>query len=286
VIEIWENKMIKKLKITILCENRVTNPQLVAEQGLSLLIETPGGKILFDTGQTDTVVHNAKSLKLKLNEVTKIVLSHGHFDMAGGLPQLLREISKPKIYCHPNLFNKKFKLRDNERIDIGVPWEKSDIEELGANFILKTRPLEILPDAVITGEIPRLTSYESINEIYQEQILESYIHDELHDDIALILKTQKGLILLLGCGHSGAINTIKYAMRLTGENRIHLVMGGMHLQQASDKRITEVVNNLISLEPDYIAPLHCCGFRCINQFYNQIKNRTLLFNVGDSFSFN
>jgi len=278
--------MIKKLRITILCENRVTNPQLVAEQGLSLLIEMPEGKILFDTGQTDTVVRNAKSLNLKLNEVTKIALSHGHFDMTGGLPHLLREISHPQIYCHPNLFNKKFKLRDNERIDIGVPWEKSDLEELGANFILKARPLEILPDALITGEIPLLTSYESIDEIYQEQILESYIHDELHDDMALILKTKKGLILLLGCGHSGVLNTIKYAMRLTGENRIHLVMGGMHLQQATDKKIEKVVNNLMNLKPDYVAPLHCCGFRCINQLYNQIKNRTLLYNVGDSFSLN
>jgi 7,8-dihydropterin-6-yl-methyl-4-(beta-D-ribofuranosyl)aminobenzene 5'-phosphate synthase len=278
--------MIKKLKITILCENRVTDPQLVAEQGLSLLIEMPNGKILFDTGQTDTVVRNAKSLKFKLKQVTKIVLSHGHFDMTGGLPHLLREIPNPQIYCHPNLFNKKFKLRDNERIDIGVPWEKSELEELGANFILKARPLEILPDTFITGEIPRLTSYESIDEIYQEQILESYIHDELHDDMALILKTKKGLIILLGCGHSGVLNTIKYAMRLTGENRIHLVLGGMHLQQASDKRIEEVVKNLMNLKPDYVAPLHCCGFRCINQLYNQTKSRTLLYNVGDSFSLN
>jgi 7,8-dihydropterin-6-yl-methyl-4-(beta-D-ribofuranosyl)aminobenzene 5'-phosphate synthase len=278
--------MLKQVKITILCENRVTNPHLVAEQGLSLLVETPAGKLLFDTGQTNTVVNNSKSLEIKLNEISKIVLSHGHFDMTGGLPHLLKEIKAPEIYCHPNLFNKKFKLRDNERIDIGVRWEKSELEELGAKFILKTRPIEIFPDVWLSGEIPRLTSFEYIDEIYQEQILESYIHDELNDDMALIIKTKKGLIVLLGCGHSGPLNTVKHAMRLMGENRIHLVMGGMHLQQALDQKIEQVVVNLVRLAPDYIAPLHCCGFRCINQFYNQLKNRILLFNVGDNFLLN
>jgi 7,8-dihydropterin-6-yl-methyl-4-(beta-D-ribofuranosyl)aminobenzene 5'-phosphate synthase len=278
--------MLKNLKITILCENRVTNPQLIAEQGLSLLIETPSGSVLFDTGQTDTVVQNAKSLQIKLDEIKNIVLSHGHFDMTGGLPHLLQEIHEPNIYCHPNLFNKKFKLRDQERIDIGVPWEKSELEDMGAKFTLKTRPIEILPDVWISGEIPRLTSYEFIDEVYQEQILESFIHDELHDDMALIIKSQKGLIVLLGCGHSGPLNSVKHAMRLMGENRLHLVMGGMHLHQAPDEKIDAVVTNMVHLEPDFIAPLHCCGFRCINQFYTQLRNRILLFNVGDIFELN
>jgi 7,8-dihydropterin-6-yl-methyl-4-(beta-D-ribofuranosyl)aminobenzene 5'-phosphate synthase len=278
--------MISQLKLTILCENRVTDPNLIAEQGLSILIETPAGTILFNSGQTDVILRNAKALKIDLSSLQKIVLSHGHFDMAGGLPFLIEEIGQIDVYCHPNLFNKKYRIIDDERIDIGIPWEKSDLEELGANFILKSHPKEIIPDIWISGEIPRLTDYEYIDETYQERILESFIHDQLNDDMSLIINTLKGLIILLGCGHAGPVNTIKHAMRVSGENKIYAVVGGMHLHQAPLEKIQKIVKNLINLNPEYIIPLHCCGFRCINLLFNQLKDRILLFNVGSTFTLN
>jgi 7,8-dihydropterin-6-yl-methyl-4-(beta-D-ribofuranosyl)aminobenzene 5'-phosphate synthase len=276
--------MLTNVKLTILCENRVVNPKLIAEQGLSILVEIPRYKVLFDTGQTDTVIHNSKMLQLNLNELDKIVLSHGHFDMTGGLIPLLKEIGPTEIYCHPNIFHKKFKIIDKERVEIGVPWEKSEIEDLGAKFMLKSQPKEILPDVWISGEIPRLTAYEKIDEEYQEHVLESYVHDEIHDDMALILKTTKGLIILMGCGHAGPVNTVKHAMRILGENRVHLIMGGMHLQSAINEKIIQIVEHLIQLKPDFIAPLHCCGFRCINFLFNHLKGKIRLMNVGDRFA--
>ncbi len=276
--------MLSDVKLTILCENRVVNPKLVAEQGLSILVEMPEYKVLFDTGQTDTVIHNSKMLQLDLSELDKIVLSHGHYDMTGGLLTLLKEIGQTDIYCHPNIFHKKFKIIEKERVEIGVPWEKSELEELGAKFLLKSQPKEILPDVWISGEIPRLTDYEKIDEEYQEHVLESYIHDEIHDDMALILRTTKGLIILMGCGHAGPVNTVKHAMRILGDNRIHLIIGGMHLQTATDQKVSEIVNHLIQLKPDFMAPLHCCGFRCINYLFNHLKAKIKLMNVGDQFS--
>jgi len=148
---------------------------------------------------------------------------------------------------------------------------------------LKSKPKEILPDIWISGEIPRLTEYETIDETYQEQVLESYIHDEIHDDMALIIKTVQGLIILLGCGHAGPVNTVKHAMRSLNENRIHLVMGGMHLHSASDDKIARITSHLVELQPHFIAPLHCCGFRCINMLFNQLRDSIKLFNVGDHY---
>ncbi len=276
--------MLSDLKLTVLCENRVKDPKLIAEQGLSILVETPETHILFDSGQTDTILKNAQTLNIDLSKVQKVVLSHGHYDMVGGLYYLIKKIGSLDIYCHPNLFNKKFKITDKGRADIGVPWEKSDLEKFGANFILKTRPVEIMKDVWISGEIPRLTSYEYIDEAYQERVLESYIHDEIHDDMVLIMNTSKGLVVLLGCGHAGPVNSIKHAMRITGVNKLHAVVGGMHLHQAPYEKIKKIVTHLIKLNPDYFIPLHCCGFRSINLLYNQLKNRVLLFNVGDSFT--
>ncbi|GAB4368108.1 MAG: MBL fold metallo-hydrolase [Calditrichia bacterium] len=276
--------MLTQLKLTVLSENRVVNPRLIAEQGLSILVETPGGNILFDTGQMYALIHNAQQLQTDLSKLQAVVLSHGHYDMTGGLPHLLKLVHPLKVVCHPNLFNKKYKIINGERVDIGVPWEKAEMEEIGAIFILKTHPWEVIPHVWISGEIPRLTDYEYIEESYQERVLESYIHDELHDDMALIIKTVKGLVVLMGCGHSGTINTLKHAMRITGESRIHAVVGGMHLHRAPDEKIEKVVEHLIPLNPDYLIPLHCCGFRTINKLYNLFKKRVLLFNVGDTFS--
>jgi 7,8-dihydropterin-6-yl-methyl-4-(beta-D-ribofuranosyl)aminobenzene 5'-phosphate synthase len=278
--------MLSELKLTILCENRVTNPELIAEQGLAILVETPDDTVLFNTGQTDTIIHNAQALGINLSSIHSVVLSHGHFDMVGGLPYLLKKVRSLKIYCHPNLFNKKFHLTDKGRVEIGVRWEKSELEDLGAKFILKTHPIEIIKDIWISGEIPRLTAYEYIDETYQERVLESYIHDEIHDDMTLIINTSHGLIILLGCGHAGPVNSIKYAMRTTGINKVHVVMGGMHLHKAPEEKIESIVYHLIRLNPDFIIPLHCCGFRSINKLYNRLRDRILLFNVGDSFTLN
>lgn len=278
--------MLKQLTLTVISENRVNNPKLLAEQGLSIYCETNEGTLLFDTGQMHALVHNARQLQLDFKAIRYVVLSHGHFDMAGGLRHLLKEVSPLNVICHPNLFNKKYRVIDGERMDIGVPWERMELEEQGARFILKAHPTEILPDIWISGEIPRLTDYEYIDETYQERILESYIHDELHDDMSLIFKTEKGLVVLMGCGHAGPVNTLKHAMRITQTDHIHAIIGGMHLHRAPLEKIERIVANLKKLDPDYLIPLHCCGFRAINQMFNVFKERVLLFNVGDRFRLN
>ncbi len=276
--------MISSLSLTVLSENRVNKPNLLAEQGLSIFVSTPASNILFDTGQLYATLHNARQLGIDLGSTSQIFLSHGHYDHVGGLRYISREIKLPEIICHPNLFNKKYRLIDDERIDIGVPWDKTELEEGGVKFGFRTHSKEIMPDVWVSGEIPRLTGYEVIDETYQERILESFIHDHLHDDMSLVLNTTRGLVILLGCGHAGVVNTIKHAMRMVNESRIHLIMGGMHLQRATDEKIGKIIQALAKLDPDFIIPLHCTGFRAINQMFNTFHERVLLFNVGDSYT--
>jgi len=275
--------MLNQVKLTILAENRVSDPRLLAEQGLSIFVETPNGNLLFDTGQTDAFIRNARELDIDLKSIQAIVLSHGHYDHTGGLPHFLREIKKTDIYCHPATTNKKYKVYPGGRLDIGVPWEESKLKTLGAHFITKAHPYELLNDIWISGEIPRNTKYEKIDEIYQQRVLESYIHDEMHDDMALVLNARKGLIVLLGCGHAGAVNSLKHAMRIIGRKEVYALVGGMHLQHTPEERIRQIVNNIRKINPKYLVPLHCTGFSAIRMMFHKFKNRVKLLNVGDSF---
>jgi 7,8-dihydropterin-6-yl-methyl-4-(beta-D-ribofuranosyl)aminobenzene 5'-phosphate synthase len=275
--------MLKKVKLSILSENRVVNPRLRAEQGFSVYIETENGTVLFDVGQTDALVENAREMNIDLKSVQKIVLSHGHYDHTGGLPFVLKQMNPIDVICHPALSNKKYKIHPAGRTNIGVPWEKRDMISQGARFIYKTHPFEVLPDVWISGEIPRRSSFEYVEETYQQKPSVSYIHDEIHDDQCLVLNTVKGLIILLGCGHAGPINSIKQSMRVTKNKKIYAVVGGMHLQHSPDEKIKKIVKNLCALDPEYVLPLHCTGFNAITRFITVFEQRVKLLNVGDTF---
>lgn len=275
--------MLDFFRLTILCENRVANRRLIAEQGLSVFVETPSGNVLFDTGQSDAFIRNAENLGIDLNSVKMVVLSHGHYDHTGGLPALLKKRGETEVVCHPTLIHKKYRVYAAGRLEIGVPWEKNVLIREGAHFHFYTHPHQILPDVWISGEIPRSTPYEVIDEAYQQRVLESYIHDEIHDEQFLALNTNKGVVVLLGCGHAGPINSLKHAMRITQNSHVYAIVGGMHLNNASEERINLIVENLELINPDYIVPLHCTGFKAIHRMFTVFKDRVKLLNVGDVF---
>jgi 7,8-dihydropterin-6-yl-methyl-4-(beta-D-ribofuranosyl)aminobenzene 5'-phosphate synthase len=256
-----------KGKIVVLVENNALHKGLSAEHGLSLYVETDRGNILFDTGQSDLLLKNAKTLGIDLTKINKIVLSHGHYDHTGGLLPLLKTLKKKiEVIAHPDAFKKIHFGCGWIGIgrDIGIPFEESDLRKY-AELIEDDKPREVLPGIFTTGEIERRTDYEDAGEgFFLDQNCRK--PDIIRDDQALILDADEGLIVLFGCGHSGLINTLIKVREMFQNREIRAVMGGFHLGGALEERLEKTCEALPEFGVKEIYPGHCTGWRAINRF--------------------
>ena len=250
------------LKITTLSENTADDLGLLAEWGLSILVDTGDTSILLDTGQTISVGHNAVALGIDLHKVDKIVLSHGHADHTGGLFNVLGQIGKKvEVIAHPDVLLDKYSgKQEDKRKNVGLPFQLQELESLGAKFKLSKKPVKIAPDIMTTGEIPMVTDFEQIDhDRFFVKDDGMWYPDELEDDLALIINTKPGLIVVLGCGHRGIINTLYHAQKLTGRNEIRMVIGGCHLINSTVERVQKTVDELKKIDVRKIGVSHCTG---------------------------
>lgn len=266
-----------QLRITTLSENTAGTAGVLAEWGLSILVETGELKVLLDTCTSISVPHNAPILGVDLSTVDKIVLSHGHYDHTGGLKEVLAKTGAVEIIAHPDIWAKKY-IRFGEReAYVGIPFSREELEGLGASFTLSKEPVWITDDIVTTGEIPMVTEYEEIDPNLYVKEDGQLIPDPLLDDRALIIKTELGLVVILGCAHRGAINTLRHAQEVTGVELIHTVIGGTHLIGASEERILLTAAALQEFGVNRVGVSHCTGLPAAAMLAQQL---------GDIFFFN
>jgi 7,8-dihydropterin-6-yl-methyl-4-(beta-D-ribofuranosyl)aminobenzene 5'-phosphate synthase len=241
--------------ISILVENTVQLPGLKAEHGWSVLIESNKGRILFDTGQSSLLLANAKPLGLDLSAVDKIVISHGHYDHTGGLADILQLNSKAQVYAHPDIFKCRFYLppMGGEAREIGVPAALLNSKR----FNLSHDSVILFPGCLNTGEIPKSQPDLTVKHFFEDRA--GTRPDLIKDDQALILESRKGLIVILGCCHSGLKATFDRVKALTGQTSIYMVIGGMHLNGASAKLMKQTIQTLREYSVQRIGLGHCTG---------------------------
>jgi 7,8-dihydropterin-6-yl-methyl-4-(beta-D-ribofuranosyl)aminobenzene 5'-phosphate synthase len=265
------------LKITTLSENTADNLGLLAEWGLSILIESDDANILLDTGQTISVGHNAEKLGIDLHNIDKIVLSHGHIDHTGGLMDVLGLIGKKiEIIAHPDVVDAKYSGKQEEqRKNVALPFSLQQMEKLGANFKLSRKPIKLTTDIMTTGEVPMITDFEQIESerFFVKEDSRRWHPDELKDDLALIINTRPGLIVVLGCGHRGMINTLYHAQKLTGRKEIRMVIGGCHLINASVERVYRTIAALKELDVQKVGVSHCTGLEASGIMAQELGGR-------------
>jgi 7,8-dihydropterin-6-yl-methyl-4-(beta-D-ribofuranosyl)aminobenzene 5'-phosphate synthase len=272
------------LRITTLSENTAAGfPGMIAEWGLSVLVETGDLKILLDTGASISVPHNAPVFGLDLSTIDKIVLSHGHYDHTGGLKGVLKQMGKQvDIIAHPDMWANKYRRGEGFERYIGIPFSMEELVALGASFNLSKDPVWISNDIVTTGEIAMTEEFEELDPDMYVKEDGNWRRDELWDDRALIIKTDEGLVVILGCAHRGVINTLRHAREVTGVELIHTVLGGTHLIRASEERILLTAAAFQELGVQQVGVSHCTGLPSSVLLAQQLGGTFFFNNTGTS----
>ncbi len=285
---------IQKLEITTLTDNGVADIEYLAEWGLSLHLSIEGETdILFDTGYGKACVPNADAAGIDLSACKCICLSHGHSDHTGGLLPVLKQIRQADsgrkevdIYCHPAALEEQYVKHTDTYFYRGIPYHIAELQRLGARFHTSAEPRWLEEDIVMSGEVPLRTDFEAPSDICFLKINGEYQPSPVQDDQALFIRTNLGLVVLSGCAHRGIINTLLHAREITGEERIHLVVGGTHLLNTQMHQQEKTADMLRELDVQKIGVSHCTGLKPACYLAQRLGMERFFFNnAGTAISF-
>jgi 7,8-dihydropterin-6-yl-methyl-4-(beta-D-ribofuranosyl)aminobenzene 5'-phosphate synthase len=253
---------VHNLKITIL--STMLADEGIGEWGFAALVEADGRKILFDTGaRPDTVLQNARELKLDLSDVQDVILSHFHDDHTTGLMTLRRQFSKSnpsasRVHVANGIFLERRGRKTNPMIQM-----KKDYEAAGGVFVLHDKPEEIFPGIWLTGPVPRAYPEKNYPAGVEVNTGTAWVEDNVPDDQSFVFNTAHGLVLLSGCGHSGIINTLQYARGFLRPAPIDAAIGGFHLFAATDQQLAWTASKLKEYQTARILGAHCTGIESV-----------------------
>lgn len=281
---------VASLKITIL--STMLADQGMGEWGFSALLEADGRRILFDTGlHPETVLQNARDLGIDLSSVTDVVLSHHHGDHTGGLLALRRELSKKspgamsRIHVAPGIFLSRRASGSDKELNPTVAL-KSAMEATGAVFVEHRRPEEIFPGVWLTGPVPRPNPERYWGSPASIVSGSGLVPDSIPEDMSLLVDTDRGFVVVAGCGHAGTVNTVEYARRILGTEPAYAIIGGLHLFAASDSALAWTATRLRSAHLGYLLGAHCTGIEAvfrIRELAALDRKRAVVAAVGSSF---
>jgi len=267
---------VKALKVTIL-STMLAEADDLREWGFAALVEADGRKILFDTGaKTDVVLRNARTLKIDLGEVVDVILSHWHSDHVGGFMTLRREaMSRRKAalgraHVGAGIFLPRFGGPPN--VDMNPMGRiKGEYEATGGKWAEHGGAAELFPGAWLTGPVPR--KHPERNWSGRARVKRAsgeLVEDTIADDMALVIDTTAGLVIVTGCGHAGVVNIVEQARNVVRPARVHALIGGIHLFNASEETLAWTTGRLREFGVENFIGAHCTGIETVYRFRAQL----------------
>lgn len=279
-----------KTKITVICENSVLVPfRLIGEHGLSFLIEGDKSS-LFDTGQGLGIMNNLNLLGKEADSIDRIIISHGHYDHTGGLIEILKnKPGKMPVYLNEDALLEKIALfespQGNIERDIGIPLGREDYEGEGADFSFISRFAGIDDKLHALSNIKRSPDWKGWDARLKQKNNGFIIDDPFNDDLSLLIETDSGPVVLLGCAHAGIVEILNDLSEETGCREFHAVIGGTHLGSASEEYIEQAIETLKKYRVKIIGTSHCTGFRVACSMASVFKEEFRNASVGTVFEF-
>jgi 7,8-dihydropterin-6-yl-methyl-4-(beta-D-ribofuranosyl)aminobenzene 5'-phosphate synthase len=270
--------------------------QLVAEHGLSLLlsIERDGERasLLYDAGLgRQTAIHNLDVLQVRLTDLRAVVLSHGHSDHHGGLEGMLRRVGAQGMpfVIHPDAWrDRKVVFPTGAEVHLPPP-SRQDLDREGVVVSEERQPSLMIDGTVlVTGQVERVTDFERGFPLNHARAGSGWEPDPwIWDDQAVVVNVEdRGLVVLSSCSHSGAINVLRQAQRLTGVEQVHAFVGGMHLTGGIfEPIIPQTLDQLVAIGPTWVVPCHCTGWKATHEVARRLPEAFVQPSVGTRFRF-
>jgi 7,8-dihydropterin-6-yl-methyl-4-(beta-D-ribofuranosyl)aminobenzene 5'-phosphate synthase len=281
---------IKDLKITTLAENLVMT-KCLGQWGLSFLLEfidTRGRrrKVMFDTGlHKKPLMHNVKQLKINLDDLDCLVISHGHSDHTAATVEVVKSTGGVRVHAHPHTFQPRFhidKLGKRRRKGVAKNEGLEAIEKVGGEVLLNAEPTEILQGIWTTGQIQRVTQFEQPLPLREGEkriivVDGEEIDDVVLDDQALWMDVETlGPFVITGCAHAGPLNTIMQVQKLGNFQKIGGLVGGTHLIDRSEGYLHLTIDGLEQFGLSLVSPCHCTGFKATTRIWQAFPKEFLL----------
>jgi 7,8-dihydropterin-6-yl-methyl-4-(beta-D-ribofuranosyl)aminobenzene 5'-phosphate synthase len=280
----------KEVKITIL--STMLADAGIGEWGFSALIEVDTFRLLFDTGnRPETVLENLKELNLDISGVTHFILSHSHADHTGGWISLRKALAATNMRALTELHVGKgfFYQRVNPSGEI-FRQRKSDstyYTALGGEIHIHETFQEILPGMFVTGPVPRVHPEKNYGTGGKVKIGNKIAEDNIPEDMSLLINTDRGLILVSGCGHAGIVNTIEHARKYFKGKQVIAAIGGFHLFSKGSEELKWTATNLKKAGVKHFIGAHCTGIEAVyqlRQLMNLDRAHCVVGSVGATFT--
>lgn len=247
------------LRIMALMDNKLTGRKdLMCEHGLSLLVSSGGKSLLFDCGSSEKTLYNAQKLGVELGKLDAVVLSHAHYDHAGGFRFLAERYPVARVFTGPGFFEEKYAVSDNCYRSLAAGFDRAFLAERGIAHTVVEGAAEILPGIHAISGFPRIEPMETIPERFLRLTESGLIRDDFRDELCLALETEAGIVVLVGCAHPGIVNMVRHVGALLGKP-VRAVLGGTHLSEASTVRIGYTVDALEKMGVTLLGLSHCSG---------------------------
>lgn len=268
-----KQKTVQSLRVKVLSTMLTGGTVGIGEWGFAALIEVDGQQILFDTGaRPETVLQNVREMNIDLANVKDVILSHNHGDHTTGLLTLRREFAKKnptalsRVHVGKGIFWNRPTNNGESNHVIKI---KSDYEATGGTFIEYSEPKEILPGVWLTGPVPRVHAERNWSGSGRMKSPDGLVEDNLPEDMSLVAVTDKGLVLVSGCGHAGIINTLEHARKKVQNANVYAALGGFHLFALNDEKLDWTASKLKEFGLKNFLGAHCTGIEAVYRIRQQ-----------------